>query len=118
MIVAVTGISFFAFSTEEPVRYTVFPALIWAAFRFGPRPRRCPSRSPRRVAIGETANDVGPFAEQPIDHQTLSTQLYICGSADDAVRERRGERAGAILEELAAKPAEPRASGRWRNGAG
>jgi signal transduction histidine kinase len=29
------------------------------------------------VAIGETANDVGPFAEQPIDHRTLSTQLYI-----------------------------------------
>ena len=29
------------------------------------------------MAIGETANDVGPFAEQPIDHQTLSTQLYI-----------------------------------------
>ena len=29
------------------------------------------------MAIGETANDVGPFAEQPIDHRTLSTQLYI-----------------------------------------
>jgi len=29
------------------------------------------------VAIGQTANDVGPFAEQPIDHATLSTQLYI-----------------------------------------
>jgi signal transduction histidine kinase len=29
------------------------------------------------VAIGVTAHDVGPFSQQPIDHRTLSTQLYI-----------------------------------------
>ena len=77
MLVAVTGISFLAFSTEEPVRYTVFPALIWAAFRFGPPAATLSIAITACVAIGETANDVGPFAEQPIDHQTLSTQLYI-----------------------------------------
>jgi signal transduction histidine kinase len=29
------------------------------------------------VGIGLTAGDVGPFSKQPIDHSTLSTQLYI-----------------------------------------
>ena len=28
-----------------------------------------------------TANDVGPFFKQPIDHRTLSTQLYIVVTA-------------------------------------
>ena len=77
MIGGVTALSFLAFSTEEPIRYTVFPALIWAAFRFGPPGATLSIAITAGVAIGETANDVGPFAEQPIDHRTLSTQLYI-----------------------------------------
>ena len=77
MIASVTGISTIAFSTEEPIRYVVFPALIWAALRFGPPGATLAIAITASVAIGETANDVGPFAEQPIDHRTLSTQLYI-----------------------------------------
>jgi signal transduction histidine kinase len=73
----VTAISFVVFSTEEPIRYTVFPALIWAAFRFGPPGATLSIAITAVVAIVETASDVGPFAEQPIDHRTLSTQLYI-----------------------------------------
>jgi signal transduction histidine kinase len=77
VIAGVTALSFIAFSTEEPIRYTVFPALIWAAFRLGPPGATLAIAITAGVAIGETANDVGPFAEQPIDHRTLSTQLYI-----------------------------------------
>ena len=33
------------------------------------------------MAIGITANDVGPFFKQPIDHRTLSTQVYIVVTA-------------------------------------
>jgi signal transduction histidine kinase len=33
------------------------------------------------VAIAVTANDVGPFYKQPIDHRTLSTQAYIAVAA-------------------------------------
>ena len=33
------------------------------------------------VAIGVTANEAGPFFNQPIDHRTLSTQLYIAVAA-------------------------------------
>jgi signal transduction histidine kinase len=77
VVASITGLSIVAFSTQEPIRYTVFPALIWAAFRFGPPGATLAIAITAGVAIGETANDVGPFAEQPIDHRTLSTQLYI-----------------------------------------
>ena len=76
-IATITALSLIVFSTEEPVRYTVFPALIWAAFRFGPPGATLAIAITVGVTIGETANDVGPFAQQPIDHRTLSTQLYI-----------------------------------------
>ena len=77
MIACVTALSIVVFSTEEPIRYTVFPALIWAGFRFGPPGATLSIAITAGVAIGETAHDLGPFAEQPIDHLTLSTQLYI-----------------------------------------
>jgi signal transduction histidine kinase len=73
--VAVLGV--FAVSTDEPVTYLIFPALIWAAFRFGPPGATLSIAIAAGVAIGVTANDVGPFFKQPIDHRTLSTQLYI-----------------------------------------
>ena len=77
VIASVTALSVVAFSTEEPIRYTVFPALIWAAFRLGPPGATLSVVITAGVAIGVTANDLGPFAEQPIDDRTLSTQLYI-----------------------------------------
>jgi signal transduction histidine kinase len=77
MIAGVTALSVVAFSTEEPIRYVVFPALIWATFRFGPPGATLSIAITAAVAIGLTANDVGPFFKQPIDHRTLSTQLYI-----------------------------------------
>jgi signal transduction histidine kinase len=73
--VAVVGV--LAISTDEPVTYLVFPALIWAAFRFGPTGATLAIAIAAGVAIGVTANDVGPFSKQPIDHRALSTQLYI-----------------------------------------
>ena len=77
MIAAVAALSVVGFSTDEPIRYAVFPALIWAAFRFGPPGATLSIAITAGLAIGETANEVGPFAEQPIDHRTLSTQFYI-----------------------------------------
>ena len=70
-----------AVSTDEPVTYMVFPALIWAAFRFGPQGATLSIAIAAGVAIGVTANDVGPFYKQPIDHRTLSTQVYIAVAA-------------------------------------
>jgi signal transduction histidine kinase len=77
VIAAVTALSVVAFSTVEPIRYTVFPTLIWAAFRFGPPGATLSVAITAAVAIGVTAHDLGAFSKQTIDHETLNTQLYI-----------------------------------------
>jgi len=77
VMTSVTTLTIVAFSSQEPIRYTVFPALIWAGFRLGPPGATLAVAVTACVAIGETAHDVGPFLEQPIDQRTLSTQLYI-----------------------------------------
>jgi signal transduction histidine kinase len=102
-IASVTALSVLAFSTVEPIRYTVFPALIWAAFRFGPPGATLAIAITAGVAIGLTAHDVGPFFKQPIDHRTLSTQLYIWVAAlttlfVSAVVSEREQAAGELAE--------------------
>jgi signal transduction histidine kinase len=77
--VAVLGIV--AVSTEEPVTYVVFPALILVALRCGAPGATLSIAITAGVAIGVTADEVGPFFQQPISHRTLSTQLYIAVAA-------------------------------------
>src|SRR5262245_50182263 len=61
LLVTVAALGVIAVSTDEPVTYMVFPALIWAAFRFGPPGASLAIAVAAGVAIGVTANDVGPF---------------------------------------------------------
>jgi signal transduction histidine kinase len=77
MAAAVAGLGTLAFSLEGPVAYMAFPALIWAAFRFGPAGATVAITIAAGVAVGLTANEVGPFSTQPIDLKTLNTQVYI-----------------------------------------
>lgn len=77
VIAAMSALSIGVFSTDEPIRYAVFPALIWAAFRLGPPGATLCIAITAGVAIGVTAHEGGLFSEQPIDHRTLITQLYI-----------------------------------------
>ncbi|MGZ6670964.1 MAG: MASE1 domain-containing protein [Solirubrobacteraceae bacterium] len=81
LLTAVATLGALAVSTSEPVTYVVFPALIWAASRFGTPGGTLSIAIAAAVAIGITANDVGPFFKQPIDHRTLSTQVYIVVTA-------------------------------------
>jgi signal transduction histidine kinase len=103
LVVAVTVLGVFAVSTDEPVTYMVFPALIWAAFRFGPPGATLSIAIATGVTIGVTANDVGPFYKQPIDHRTLSTQVYVAVAALttlllSAVVSERGRSSAALAE--------------------
>src|SRR3954453_16182996 len=77
MIVAVAALTTVGVSTDEPVTYLIFPALVWASFRFGPPGATLSIAVAAGITIGVTAHEVGPFSNQPIDHKTLSTQLYI-----------------------------------------
>jgi signal transduction histidine kinase len=81
LVTTVSVLGVLAVSTDEPVTYLIFPALIWSAFRFGPQGATLATAIAAGVAIGVTANDVGPFFKQPIDHRTLSTQAYIAVAA-------------------------------------
>jgi signal transduction histidine kinase len=81
LIATVVALAVIALSIDEPVTYLVFPALIWAALRFGPPGATLSIAIAAGVVIGATANDLGPFFKQPIDHRTLSTQAYIAVAA-------------------------------------
>jgi signal transduction histidine kinase len=81
MIAAVAGLGVLGFSIEGPVAYMVFPALIWAAFRFGPAGATLSIAIAAGVAVGFTAHEAGPFSTQPIDLRTLNTQVYIVVAA-------------------------------------
>jgi signal transduction histidine kinase len=77
MIAATAGLGVLAFSMNGPVTYLAFPALIWAAFRFGPAGATLSIAIAAGVAVGFTAHEAGPFSTQPIDRRTLITQVYI-----------------------------------------
>jgi signal transduction histidine kinase len=81
LVISVAALGVLAASTEEPATYVVFPGLIWAAFRFGPPGATLSVAISTCLMIGLTANELGPWAKQPIDHRTLSTQLFIVVTA-------------------------------------
>jgi signal transduction histidine kinase len=67
--------------SHAPLTYLIFPALIWAAFRFGPTGVTLSTAVMAVMTIGLTAHDLGAFSNQEIDERTLSTQLYILVAA-------------------------------------
>jgi signal transduction histidine kinase len=103
MIATVAGLGVLTFLIQGPAVYTVFPALIWAAFRFGLAGATLSIAIAAGIAVGFTAHEAGPFSTQPIDIRTLSTQVYIVVEAlttlylSAAVSER--QRAAADLAE-------------------
>ena len=81
LITALAAFGAIAASTDEPVMYLVFPALIWAAFRLGLQGATLSVAIAAGMTIGITASDVGPFSKLTIDHQTLDTQAFIAVAA-------------------------------------
>lgn len=81
LLTTVVTLSVLSVSANEPIIYLVFPALVWAALRFGPPGATLSVVLAAGTAIGFTANELGPFFRQPIDDKALSTQLYIAVAA-------------------------------------
>ena len=81
LIALVVILASLAVLSSAPLTYLTFPALIWAAFRFGPPGVTLCTAITAAITIGVTADRVGAFYKQPIDNRTLSTQLYILVAA-------------------------------------
>ena len=81
MVAAVIGLSVIVLSSPRPVSYLVFPALIWAAVRFGQRGATLAVFCAAVMAVWLTANNVGPFVRHSITQSALTTQLYIAVAA-------------------------------------
>ena len=81
MIGTVVALSTIALSGDLPLTYLVFPALIWAALRFGQQGASLALAIAAGTAVGITANEVGAFVQHSITEAALATQLYIAVAA-------------------------------------
>jgi signal transduction histidine kinase len=103
MLAAVAATSEIAFRTERAVAYLVFPALGWAALRFGRRGATLAIVVAVGFAVWNTTHYHGPFVFDSITLSVLNAQLYIavlavstlCLAALIAERKRFAERLDA-----------------------
>jgi signal transduction histidine kinase len=81
MIASVATLSDLALRSDGPVTYVVFPALTWAALRFGPRGAALAIAVTAGFTAWSTTHFLGPFVFDSITRNVLDTQLYIGVSA-------------------------------------
>src|SRR4051812_44217294 len=67
--------------SQRDVPYVVFPALIWAALRFGPRGASTAVLLASALTVLNTAHNAGPFVRESITDSLLSTQLFMATAA-------------------------------------
>jgi signal transduction histidine kinase len=66
---------------QRDVPYIVFPVLLWAALRFGPRGAATATLVVCSLAVWNTAQNDGPFVRASLTNSLLSTQLFIATAA-------------------------------------
>jgi signal transduction histidine kinase len=76
-LVAVAGLSVLAFTSTGVVGALVFPPVIWAALRLGPRGATLAITITAGAALWGTTHHSGPFGIGAIDSRLLDTQLFI-----------------------------------------
>jgi len=80
-LAAVAGLSELALRSHRPLTYLVFPALIWAALRFGQRGATLAVAVAAGFTVWETTHYVGPFVFHSITRSVLTTQLFLMVAA-------------------------------------
>ena len=81
VLAAVAALGDYASRTDRPVTFLVFPALIWAALRFGQRGATLAVAIAVSVTLWNTTHYLGPFAFRSISRSVLSTQLFVTVAA-------------------------------------
>ena len=66
---------------QEDVPYVVFPVLLWAALRLGPRGAAAAILVVCSITVWNTAHSEGPFVRESITDSLLATQLFIAIAA-------------------------------------
>jgi signal transduction histidine kinase len=66
---------------QRDVPYIVFPVLLWAAVRFGPRGAATAVLVVCSITVWNTAQNDGPFVRDSVTDSLLATQLFIAVSA-------------------------------------
>jgi signal transduction histidine kinase len=66
---------------QQDVPYIVFPVLLWAALRFGPRGAATAILVVCSITVWNTAHEEGPFVRESITDSLLATQLFIAIAA-------------------------------------
>jgi signal transduction histidine kinase len=85
MLAAVAGISQLVFRAERPWTFLVFPALGWAAVRFGRQGATLALTLAAGFAVWNTTHYHGPFVFDSITSSVISAQLYIAVAALSAL---------------------------------
>jgi signal transduction histidine kinase len=81
VLVVVAVLTDLAFMSDAPITYIVFPALMWAALRFGQRGATLAVTIAAALTVWDTTHYSGPFAFDSITRSVLATQLYIAVAA-------------------------------------
>src|SRR5206468_1329604 len=77
VLAALITLSLIAVQGGPPLSYLAFPALIWAALRFGPAGAAVAFGISAAFTVWDTTHSLGPFALQSINHSLLSAQVYL-----------------------------------------
>jgi signal transduction histidine kinase len=81
LLVTVAALSQLGLNTRSPLNYLVFPGLIWAALRFGPRGATLAITIVAGFTVWSTTHYHGPFVFHSVTRSVLSAQLYIAVAA-------------------------------------
>jgi signal transduction histidine kinase len=95
---------------QQDVPYIVFPVLLWAALRLGPRGAATAILVVCSITVWNTAHEEGPFVRDSITDSLLATQLFVATAALTslllaAVTAERTRAAGALAVSEAAQRA-------------